>query len=341
MKRISLEELAPLKQNQTYRDQYQTVKDLIDQGAIQPVKASGTNGKKPALFREYWLIEEKKNYDILKEELKYQMTPLICVDYYLKHPDVYEEDRRWVLLLNHYLKNSKEKLDYPLSVNERSFEIWKREKFLSKEQGKTILKHCGLEEKYLNMYGTTEPLAYYSHTRDVPQKLLIIENKDTFYSMRRHLLDGKSQILGESVGTLIYGAGKGILKSFRDFDLCVEPYMKVPENEILYFGDLDYEGIGIYESLAEMFENRWTIKPFIAAYDRMLEKAQGLVQSRNVITEDKLLTILPDTKEGQIRRDCTWFFSYFDEAQVQKMREILEKGKYIPQEILNISDFYP
>lgn len=330
MKRISLEALAPLTPGTAYRDQYQTVKDLLDQGAIRPVKASGTNGKKPALYREYWIKEEKKDYDVLAEELKYQMTPLISIDFYLKHPEVYEEDRRWVLLLNDYLKNSWEKLDYPESVNERSFEIWKREKFLSKEQGRKILKRCGLKETGLNMYGTTEPLAYYSHTRDVPQKLLILENKDTFYSMRRHLLDGKSKILGESVGTLIYGAGKGILKSFQDFDLCVEPYMKEPGNEILYFGDLDYEGIGIYESLAEMFEKRWQIRPFAAAYDKMLKKAE--------LEKREGLDRLPDTKDGQIRRDCVRFFSYFDEFQVRQMTRILESGKYIPQEILNISD---
>ena len=184
------------------------------------------------------------------------------------------------------------------------------------------------------MYGTTEPLAYYAHTREVPQKLLIVENKDTFYSMRRHLLDGKSTILGEPVGTLIYGAGKGILKSFQDFDLCVEPYMKEPGNEILYFGDLDYEGIGIYESLAGMFAKSWQIRPFTAAYYEMLKKAEeGKKGDLDVGVE-----MLPDTKDGQVHRECEHFFSYFDMDQVYQMKRILEAGKYIPQEILNISD---
>lgn len=330
MKRIPLEQLTPSDPDSTYQDQYEYIKSLLEQEKIRPVRASGTNGKKPALYREYWLLEEKKNYDDLSEELKYQMTPLISVDFYLKHPDVYEEDRYWVLLLNDYLKNQKGKLSYPESVNERSFEIWKREKFLSREQGKRILKRCGLDESGLNMYGTTEPLAYYSHTRNVPQKLLILENKDTFYSMRRHLLDGNDRILGESIGTLIYGAGKGILKSFRDFDFCVEPYMKASGNDILYFGDLDYEGIGIYESLAGLFESRWKITPFVAAYDGMLRKAE--------LEKDGSLEILPDTKEGQIKRNCETFFSYFHEGQIQQMKRILEVGKYIPQEILNISD---
>lgn len=332
MKRISLEELLYTYRYDTYeyREQYRLIKDLIDRGELCPVLTSGTNGKRPALYREYRVIVLKKDYADLLEELKYKMTPLISVDFYLKHPDVYEEDRHWVLLLNNYLKYKRESLEYPVSLNERSFDIWQREKFLSKEQGNKILKRCGISTELLNVYKTTEPLAYYSHTRSVPQKMLILENKDTFYSMRRHLLNGRETILGERIGTLIYGAGKSILKSFQDFDLCVEPYMKHQENEILYFGDLDYEGIGIYEMLAEMFRGRWKICLFQAAYEAMLKKV--CAEKHGTLYE------LPDTKEGQLRREGGYFFSYFDKSQVEQMREILDSGKYIPQEILNISD---
>ena len=68
--------------------------------------------------------------------------------------------------------------------------------------------------------------------------------------MRNYLLNGHTEIFGAEIGTLIYGAGKGIIRSFQDFDLCAEPYMKHPKNTIYYFGDLDYEGIGIYKLLS-------------------------------------------------------------------------------------------
>lgn len=74
--------------------------------------------------------------------------------------------------------------------------------------------------------------------------MLILENKDTFFSMCRHLLEGNEEILGIKIDTLIYGAGKGIFRSFEDFDLCVEPYMQAEGNQIFYFGDLDYETTG-------------------------------------------------------------------------------------------------
>ena len=307
MKKILLEKLLDNCKEQEYQKQYEYIINLLEEKKIKPVKASRLNGKSPALYREYWLLEETKDYSNFIEELRYQIIPDISVDYYLRHLESYEADREWVLQLNKYLKERKETLQFKVSANERSFEIWGREKFLSKGQGRRILKRCGLEMSFFNIYETTEPLAYYSRTRNVPQNLLILENKDTFFSMRRRLLEGNETILGIKIDTLIYGAGKGIFRSFEDFDLCVEPYMKAAGNQIYYFGDLDYEGIE-------------------AGYRKMLSKAKGVDS-------------IPETKEGQNRNIKDIFFSYFSTEQVKRMKEILEKGYYIPQEILNISDF--
>lgn len=326
MKRISLEELLKSHLEDSYENQYHYIMDLLKQERIKPVKAAGTNGKKPALHRFYWILEQKKDYSTLEEELKYRLHPMISVDYYLSHLEKYEKDRPFVIRLDKYLRNNQEKLSYQESVNERSFEIWNREKFLTKEQGKTVLKRCGLEIEFFNYYETAEPLSYYSHTRITPQNLLILENKDTFYSMRRHLLNGNKQIFGRDMGTLIYGAGKRILKSFEDFEFCVEPYMTDSGNTIYYFGDLDYEGIGIYENLAKNFQMDWKIQPFVPAYQAMLSKAEHVEK-------------LPDTKEKQNRNISGHFFSYFSNGQMNQIKEILTKGSYIPQEILNISDF--
>ena len=323
MKRISLKELQ--KSLSDYKEQYEYVMDLIEKGRIKPVKASGMNGKSPALYLEYWLVEEVKDYTQLKEELLYRMVPEISIDYYMSHLAMYEQDRQWVLLLNDFLKEHKQKLLEAKSLNERSFEIWNREKFLSKEQGKKILKRCGINLDVLNVYETTEPLAYYSHTRQTPQNILIVENKDTFYSMRKYLLEGNDTVLGMPAGTLIYGAGKGIFKSFQDFEFCVEPYMTAKENEIYYFGDLDYEGIGIYENFASVFCGEREIKPFVKGYETMIDKAEGIGQ-------------LPDTKTGQNKNIRELFFSYFSMEMVDKIKRILEEGQYIPQEILTIMD---
>jgi len=328
MKRIPLETLADKEKYPDYQGQYRHILELLSSGQIRPVKASGKNGKTPSLYREYWLVEGKKAEDekALEDELTYGMVPGISIDYYRSHMESYRRERKWVLQLNDYLKTGREKLSCPESINERSFEIWGREKFLAKEQGKKVLSHCGLDLEFLNLYPTAEPLAYYSHTRETPQNLLILENKDTFFSMRRHLLEGGEKILGVKIGTLIYGGGKRIIRSFQDFSLCIEPYMRDAGNKIYYFGDLDYEGIGIYENFAQLFHGRWEIQPFLPAYLMMFRKAGRAGE-------------LPKTKEKQNRNISGSFFSYFSEEQNRKMKEILEKEEYIPQEILNISDF--
>ena len=325
MKRITLEALVARHRDMTYEEQHSYIQNQLKSGALKPVKASGTNGKTPALHREYWIVEEKKDYSALQEELKYGLMHLLSVDYYFSHPETYQKDRPWVLMLNDYLLHRRSALAHRESVNERSFEIWNREKFLTKGPGRKILKRCGLDMEFLNVYETGEQLAYYSHTRAAPQNLLILENKDTFYSMRQHLLAGGTGILGVDMGTLIYGGGKRIRQSFQDFEICVEPYMKEKANTIYYFGDLDYEGIGIYEGLAEMFQGKWEIVPFCPAYEKMLEKAKEAVR-------------LPETSEGQNRSISGKFFSYFDETVQGRMLEILTRDLYIPQEIVNITD---
>lgn len=328
MKRITLEELEKQIHAESYGQLCGYVYAQIENGSLKPIKASKTNGKKPALHREYWLIEPPADYSSYEEELKYHMSTKISVDYYMRHMEQYIQDRPWVLKLNDYLLQEQSREITEVSMNERSFEIWGREKFLQLEQGRKILKRCGIDASQLSFYETSEPLAYYSHHRQTPQNLLILENKDTFYSMRRHLLNGRDRIFGVPFGTLVYGAGKGILRSFQDFSFCVEPYMQAAENQIYYFGDLDYEGIGIYERLAESFgtQRQIQIQPFAKAYARMVQKALTVSE-------------LPMTKEKQNRNISGSFFAWHSDAVVYQMKQILESGHYIPQEILNIGDF--
>ena len=103
--------------------------------------------------------------------------------------------------------------------------------------------------------------------------------------------------------------------------------MQAKENRIFYFGDLDYEGIGIYERLAQLSKQQGiSIQPFTEAYEKMLVKAHAVRE-------------LPKTKEKQNRNISGDFFRFFSDQTVYHMREILESERYIPQEIINITDF--
>jgi len=327
-KKIYLTELAAQHKAMDYRQLYSYILSEITEKRLAPVKASGLNGKTPALYNAYWLTEQEKEEADISEELKYKIHPLLNTAYYQKHPRRYQQEKREILLLSDYLTKYKACLNTSETINERSFEIFRREKFLDREGGIELLSRLGISAHDLNFYKTSEPMSYYSHQKQTPQNFLIIENKDTFYSMRRYLISGKEEILGLKTGTLIYGGGKAIYKTFEDYVSFVEPYFADKNNQVYYFGDLDYEGILIYETLAEKYKSSTKLILFVQGYERMLEKSEKFG-----------IDALPDTKEGQNRNIKDTFFSFFKKDAQEKIRKILESGKYIPQEIINETDY--
>lgn len=60
MQRQSLETVLDEMKNVPYAEQYKYIKALLETGKIKPVKSSGKNGKKPALYLEYWLVEKEQ-----------------------------------------------------------------------------------------------------------------------------------------------------------------------------------------------------------------------------------------------------------------------------------------
>lgn len=324
-KKITLDEISKMYKLNDYHSLVDFIMDKIEAGFIEPIRNSGTNGKTPALYNRYRIIDLEVNNNEYENELMFNLHSSLEIDYYLKNINKYKEDRKYILQLSNYISNRKELLNEPVSINERSFEIWNREKYLQKEGGFRILKNLGLSPYDLNIYETTEPLSYYSHHKNIPQNVLILENKDTFYSMRRHLIKGNGTILGLPIGSLIYGKGKGIIKSFKDFTFCVEPYLSDKSNQIIYLGDLDYEGILIYEQLSAVFMDRIPIKPFSEAYVYMLKKAKKV--------------ILPEMKEGQNKNIGNYFLDSFNDNDRAEILKILRDNKYIPQEILSSRDF--
>ncbi len=327
IKKIDLNNIRDYLNISDYTQLYNAICSLIDEEVIKPIKKSGTNGMKPALYNKYFIIDEQKDYSMYKDEINFNLNPTINTSYYLKNISKYIEDRENILKLSIFLDKSKHKLENTISKNERSFQIWQKEKFLSDGKGEKLLKNLGFDLSFLNIYETTEPIAYYSVNKNVPQNILIIENKDTFYSIRKYLMETScNQILGQNISTVIYGSGKKIYKSFSDFKLCGEPYFFDKNNRILYFGDLDYEGIIIYEGIYEMFKDNIEIELFNNAYTYMIDK----YISNNIE--------LPDTKEFQNKNIRDIFLNNFNEKYRELILDILTSGRYIPQEIINITD---
>lgn len=328
--KITLTDIINYHKEMEYPELYIYIMNKINIGELVPVKSSGTNGKKPALPNTYWTNEQEKDYGNIIEELTYQINPSIDTSYYLEHPKLYEKDKKYIRLLSDYITNNKRLLDMPETLNERSFEIFQEEKFLLKS-GSSLMKRLGVTKDMLNYYETSMPLSYYSHKKETPQNFLILENKDTFYSMRKHLIEKNDCLMGLRIGTLVYGNGKTIISSFIDYADGAEPYFNHTKNKVYYFGDLDYEGIIIYEGLQNIYskyKNAIQIELFTNAYIKMVDKAEHIGFNQ-----------LPTTKEKQNRNIGTIFMEYFDNVYQRKIINILEQNRYIPQEIINAYDY--
>ncbi|MEG2848243.1 MAG: DUF2220 family protein [Bacilli bacterium] len=323
--KVDILEIKKYYKIENYLDLCEKIKNLVQEGIIKPIKASKTNGKSPSLYNKYTIIRDNDEIDYYYEILN-KINHKLDTSKYLKNQKLYKSNRKDILMLSNFIDKNMDKLNTKISINERSFQIFGREKFILKNGGMALIKSLGLDEEFLNVYDTTEPLSYYSKDKNTPQNILIIENKDTFYSMRNFVINNK-KIFDEEISTIIYGGGKGIYKSFRDFDLCVEPYLSNKNNKFIYLGDLDYEGIIIYEKLSDIFKVNFKIYPFIEGYKKMISKYKNLNFE------------LPISSENQNKNTSGRFFDFFDPNIKYEIINILNCGSYIPQEILNIEDF--
>ena len=319
---ISLTDLKKLYGVVEHKEAVALVKKLESNGEITPVKNSELTPMYERIHTKYKVIKkELENADELLKELNYTYHPSINVNYYRKNLTSYLEDRENLLKFNHYLINKSHLLEYRISVNERSFEIFQYEKFIDKTP--SFFKRIGWDLEALNFYTTPEPFICLIMDRNPKQKILIVENKDTFVTVSNLVTKG-SKIFGHSISTVIYGEGRKIEQSLQGVpkDITMS-FLLDPENEFYYWGDIDKAGFHIYHNLKTKIE--WTeIKLFEVAYEKMFEASKS-IQLMDAKKEQK-----NDYKEGLNNLTNTKLKLELD--------HLIQDGKYIPQEILKFYD---
>jgi hypothetical protein len=320
---ITLDEMGRFFNVKEYMDLYNIAQKLIADCRIKPVKSNGLNGKNPPLYKKYRIVKDKVDEEGYIEEMKISFPPILSIDYYKRNIEKYIEHREYIMLLGDYFKYNREALKSAMSINERSFDIWGEEKFLKDNSlSGTILKNLGLVMGDLNIYKTPEPFFYYIKNTKTSNNILIIENKDTWYTMRKLMMEDYKQCFFDmDFYGVIYGEGKKIVSSFEEIKEQEDERLKDEDNIYYYFGDLDFEGVSIYTSLKKKSNNIKDIKLFKRAYLKMIELS----------CEDKLKTM----KKHQIKNGYKEFLNEFDMDTQIKMINMLEKGLYIPQEIIN------
>lgn len=304
-----------------YRDFCRVIKGLVEEGKLKPTRGGkDTNGKIPPLAKKYRIIEEKKTYDRvdLLNEIQSKFPLKYKGNYYKNHLDQYQMDRSYIMMMCNYHNRKDSPLKEVMSHNERLYDIFNHEKDVFTRPLQTILARLGLDEDYLNFYKTPEPFIYYSSNENDKQTILIVENKDTWYTMRRLLQEGY-----EAFDTIIYGEGKKILSSIEELSDHQKSYFRNTENTYRYFGDLDDEGLNIYLSLADKVPEI-NIKIWQLGYDMMLKLGEEnnrwrLYKAQRNIGEEKIRHLFPVWNEETINRLVSRF----------------SHNEYIPQEILN------
>ncbi|WP_050614593.1 Wadjet anti-phage system protein JetD domain-containing protein [Bacillus testis] len=207
-----------------------------------------------------------------------------------------------------------------MSIEERSLELFGHEKYLTDPKlfpaGPHFLARLGLSAGDIHAVSKSEPFIYWTKLGNNSQEIrnvLIVENLSFFHTAVSLLEEGN---LDYNPELLIYGEGKKIERSLSFF--C----RQFPKNRPLfwYAGDLDPEGISIYIRLVEKFpEFRFALA--VSIYERMLQHSS--------LANDAIGQINNGTHTELFLEEFSWELK-------QAMRQLLLKGKRIPQEVLTI-----
>lgn len=311
---------------QDYGELARIINEWIDDGLIAPIKKRGKTSFVPKIYSEYKKIPVKIDYSEYIPEIQ-KLHPKLKIAKYINNPDEFVKDREAILTLSEYLWDCSEMLEYEMSVNERSYQIWKDEKYLSSKHGKHICSWNELTPEYLNYYKTPEPFMYYDFRKNMKSNdskinVLIIENKDTWYSIGKaiKLLD-KHKLFNTEISVLVYGEGRKATKQNGISDFLREIISQ--DFNVLYIGDIDREGVCLLYECIE--KNEVKIEPFTPLYKQMIKNA--------------VLSDLKNTDDNRQRAYPEEFLQLFESHEQAVVTEVLKKNTRIPQEILNYQDY--
>ena len=318
-KTITKSELESILHTNSDAELYELVYAAVADGVLSPVKSSGSNGnRKYPLYLKYRVSSDKDYTEVLSEIA--MLHPLINKTGYLQSkPELYIQYKDQLQKLNRYL--FKIAPSVAISKKERSFEIFDEEKQLEDSSFRNLLDHLGLTKDVLCYYDTPEYCFNdYISERKPRMKLLICENKDIWFNVRRRMYeDSARSIYGESIDGVVYGSGnrvteKGALLEYTRF-------MNADNVEYLYWGDIDREGLNIYLSLAKNNPDI-NIQLFIPAYEEMLR----LAEQRDI----------PDSRDHRERvSDYEPVYRLFPDELYSILSGIIQNNKRVPQEIIN------
>jgi hypothetical protein len=303
-----------------------TMEELVSEGVIIPIWARGDNHQNPAVYNEYKLAQqaERNNTSHIKRlMIRY---PLFQMGKF-KEEKVYQEWKSYLDIIHTLLMKKQNPKGLVLKANERSYEIFRDEKFLLSKQGEKLLSQIGITLGDLHCRKTHEPF-FEKHVTARPKNILIIENKDTYDSIKELLMSGVRTWFGVTIDMVIYGEGDKIHRSYT----FIEEYDLDANYQVYYFGDLDARGIWICTEVMKLDER---VKPFVPFYQELISRYGDAPSKR--LFEKKLSDRLIHSSLNTF----TSFFPSYDHEYLKHCVRINGAAQYyIPQEGLNIEILY-
>ena len=314
-KKVTLEELSRICSD--YGQLAEQIEELVKQGVLIPVKSSKTNGNlKTPLYMKYKICMED-TVQIQPDEI-YALHPRLSANgYLLRNRLQYASNRDFLQRLSDWLTHNENSA--MMSRRERSFVIFGDEKELDRHL--RLLECMGITGDILNFYETPEQcFSDYIPVRKNHMTLLICENKDIWFNIRRLMYESGACFLFESqIDGVIFGqgndiTGKGKFNSYAK-------YLGADELNFLYCGDIDRAGFDIFLRLCKTAEGLH-IRLFTPAYKKMLELSRDIQ--------------LPDSGDGRfIIPEISGILPLFRACEQEQITRILKDNKRLPQEILS------
>ena len=318
-KTISKKDLERVFAVSSDKELFDIIVVFMEQQVLSPIKNSKTNGNRLyPIYLKYKVSLPQETYEMELKEIN-ALHPLLQSNNYLQSkPEEYRKYRFLLQRLDRYLFSYTGK-EISISRKERSFEIFDEEKALDDKTFCVLLERIGITSNELAFYDTPEYCFNdYIPDRKAQMTLLICENKDIWFNIRRMMFENNvTNIFNTYIDGVVYGCGNKISGMGA-----LTTYTKFIGSEVnyLYWGDIDRAGLNIYLSAVRANPNL-NIKLFIPAYEGMLR----LAQTKNIPDSDD---------ERNCIEDYSQIFALVDQNLRAQFEQSIQKNKRIPQEII-------
>ncbi|AJS61176.1 Wadjet anti-phage system protein JetD domain-containing protein [Paenibacillus sp. IHBB 10380] len=293
------------------------IEELLTDNYLIPVHASQKSYKPPFIHTAYWLTESTPSSGGWDSSAMLRMQDLLDLRYYDNHPEE-QVEKVWTRIEQVYTFLLTVKDREVITREERSLELFGREKWLSEPEGEGFLRRIGLTLTDLRAVVAREPFVHYVQPAKTIAITLIVENKSFFHSAKQLMRQGKT-VCGLSPDMLIYGEGWKIDSSLLFLEeLDIDPLRII----LFYVGDMDRAGWDIYGKLKHSYPDL-DLRLAIPIYEQMMEHTGSTYtyDTEQSCNPNHLTTVLQE-------------FSEYPELR-EFIDQLLDENRRVPQEILN------